>query len=106
MTEKKKTEADLLKLAREINRSHAKAVEATQTSIQYAIECGEMLIDVRDNCPYGKWEPWIAEHCPDISKETARLYMRLAKKENRAKLEKAAAETGNAVTDLSIRGAA
>ena len=54
--------------------------------------------------PHGEWEAWLEKNCPEVSDRTARLYIRLAK--NSDKVEKAAEENGNAVADLSVRGAA
>jgi Protein of unknown function (DUF3102) len=101
-----KSAAELVKLAREINRLHNEITEAAQTSLQRSIEIGDMLKDAKKNVAHGEWEGWLAKNCPDISDRTARLYMRFAKKENVAKLEKAAEENGNGVADLSVRGAA
>jgi hypothetical protein len=65
-----------------------------------------MLIEVKKEVKHGEWEPWLCKNCPDISDRTARMYMRFAKPENAKKLEAAAEENGNAVADLSVRGAA
>jgi hypothetical protein len=79
----------------EINRLHRLVTEATQTSLQYSIEIGTMLIEVKKEVKHGEWEPWLCKNCPDISDRTARMYMRFAKPENAKKLEAAAEENGN-----------
>jgi hypothetical protein len=101
-----KSTGELIKTASEINRLHRLVTEAAQTSLQYSIEIGTMLIDVKKDVKHGDWEEWLAKHCPEISERTARMYMRLAKPENAEKLEAAANENGNAVADLSVRSAA
>jgi hypothetical protein len=89
-----------------INAAHHDVVEANKTSISRAIEAGTMLRACKETVGHGGWMKWLAENCPDISEETARLYMRLADPKNVWKLEREAEQNGNAVADLSIRGAA
>jgi hypothetical protein len=101
-----KTTSELIKTASEINRLHRLVTEAAQSSLQYSIEIGTMLIDVKKDVKHGDWEAWLAKNCPEISDRTARVYMRLARPENAAKLETVAEENGNAVADLSVRSAA
>ena len=101
-----KSTGELIKTASEINRLHRLVTEAAQSSLQYSIEIGEMLNDVKKDIKHGDWEGWLAKYCPEISDRTARVYMRLAKPENAKKLEAAANENGNGVADLSVRSAA
>jgi hypothetical protein len=101
---KKKSDAELAALASTINEEHQQVVEASQSSLEHAIEAGIGLLDAKANVKHGTWEAWLKANCPNISLETVRLYMRLAKGEE--KLKKAAAENGNAVAEMSIRGAA
>jgi hypothetical protein len=98
-----RSKAELAKLAAEINRVHHLIIESAQTSLQHAIECGGMLIEAKKNVAHGEWEDWLKKHCHEIEDRTARLYMRAAN--NADKIEKLAAENGNTVADLSIRGA-
>jgi len=49
-------------------------------AITAAVECGELLSRQKASLPHGAWQPWLAENCPEISFETARRYMRLAKR--------------------------
>jgi hypothetical protein len=98
-----KSQSDLVKTAREINRIHHEIVENSQAQLTRAIECGVMLKGVQDSLEHGEWKDWLAKSCPDIPDRTARLYMQLAK--NADKLEQLVADNGNSVADLSIRGA-
>jgi hypothetical protein len=94
----------LVKLARQINAEHAAIIDHTQTSLQRAMAAGAMLKEVKDKVGHGAWEKWLKANCPDISKETATLYMRLHK--NTSTLEAEAEANQQRITDLSIRGAA
>jgi hypothetical protein len=96
----------LSKNAQLINAAHKVVVSANKTSIEKAIEAGEMLKACKDSVSHGEWSKWLYDTCRDISDETARLYMRLADPKNAQKLEEAAKQNGNAVADLSVRGAA
>jgi hypothetical protein len=96
----------LTKNAQLINAAHKAVVSANKTSIEKAIEAGEMLKACKDSVSHGEWSKWLYDNCRDISDETARLYMRLADPKNAQKLEEAAKQNGNAVAVLSVRGAA
>jgi hypothetical protein len=88
----------------QINAAHDAVVESGKSSLTNAIRAGELLVSAKECVEHGEWTQWLADNCPNISEETARLYMRLAKNED--KIEKAAEQNGNAVADLSVRGAA
>jgi Protein of unknown function (DUF3102) len=96
----------LTKNASLINAAHREVVRANKTSIEKAIEAGTILKACKDSMDHGEWSKWLYDNCRDISDETARLYMRLADPKNATKLEEAAKQNGNAVADLSVRGAA
>jgi len=100
------TPEQLTKNASLINAAHRAVVRANKTSIEKAIEAGTILKACKDSVGHGAWSKWLYDNCRDISDETARLYMRLADPENSDKLEAAAKQNGNAVADLSVRGAA
>jgi hypothetical protein len=89
-----------------INLAHRAVVQANKTSIEKAIEAGTMLKACKEGMAHGDWSKWLRDNCRDLSDETARLYMRLADPKNASKLEEAAKQNGNAVADLSVRGAA
>jgi hypothetical protein len=88
----------------QINAAHDAVVESGKSSLTNAIRAGELLVSAKECVEHGAWTQWLDDNCPDISEETARLYMRLAKNED--EIEKAAEQNGNAVADLSVRGAA
>jgi hypothetical protein len=102
----KLTPDQLSKNASLINAAHRAVVQANKTSIEKAIEAGTILKACKDSVGHGAWSKWLHDNCRDISDETARLYMRLADPENTDRLEAAAKQNGNAVADLSVRGAA
>src|SRR5262245_16846546 len=95
-TPNKLSAADLAKNARIINEAHKEVVAAQQTSLQHAITAGTTLRACKDAIPHGEWTEWLEKNCPDISEETARLYMRLADPKNADRLEEAAEQNGNA----------
>jgi Protein of unknown function (DUF3102) len=102
----KLTPEQLSKNAQLINAAHRQVVQANKTSIEKAIEAGEILRACKKSVGHGAWSKWLHDNCREISEETARLYMRLADPENAPKLEEAAKQNGNGVADLSVRGAA
>jgi hypothetical protein len=102
----KLTPEQLSKNAGLINAAHRQVVQANKTSIEKAIEAGTILKACKDSVGHGEWSKWLHDNCREISDETARLYMRLADPKNAPKLEEAAKQNGNAVADLSVRGAA
>jgi hypothetical protein len=57
-------------------------MKAEGGALQHAIECGKYLALAKENVeaakPKRKWSAWLSEHCPDIHRNTAALYMRLA----------------------------
>jgi Protein of unknown function (DUF3102) len=80
--------ADLDQLARALHRG-----------FMHARVAGELLIQAKAKAGHGKWLPWLRDEC-EISERTASLYMRLAK--NRGGIDD---QIGNAVADLTLRGA-
>ncbi|BET67416.1 hypothetical protein ASA1KI_23340 [Opitutales bacterium ASA1] len=56
------------------------ATDKARDAILSAVQCGDLLTRQKASLPHGAWLPWLADHCPDISAETARRYMRLAKR--------------------------
>ena len=85
-------------LAAQIVRAHQEAQQASETSIEKAIEAGEALIEAKEQVKHGEWLPWLKANCPDMSQRTVQRYMRIAKnKDTLAKTTR--------VSDLSLRGA-
>jgi len=66
------------------------ATDQARAAITAAVECGDLLLRQKASLPHGGWLDWLAEHCPDISAETARRYMRLAKRSRETDLTDAA----------------
>jgi hypothetical protein len=55
-------------------------MKAEGSALERAIECGKYLALAKENveATNRKWLPWLKEHCPEIHRNTAALYMRLA----------------------------
>jgi Protein of unknown function (DUF3102) len=47
--------------------------------LERAVQIGALLIEVKRQLPHGQWLPWLAEHCPHISRRTAQIYMQVAR---------------------------
>jgi hypothetical protein len=62
------------------------ATNEARAAITAAVQCGDLLLRQKASVPHGTWLPWLAQHCPDISAETARRYMRLAKRSHETDL--------------------
>lgn len=80
-------------LADPINRLHGELLslalsvsEAAHTAVQKAIECGRLMLQQKEllQSQTGKtrcgWLEWLEANCPQISEQTARRYMALAKR--------------------------
>ena len=71
----------------QIMTAHKAVMKAEGSALEHAIECGKYLALAKENVeaakPKRKWSAWLAEHCPDIHRNTAALYMRLAKNEDK-----------------------
>jgi hypothetical protein len=81
----------------QIMTAYKAIMKAEGNALERAIECGKYLALAKENVeearPKRKWSAWLTEHCPDIHRNTAALYMRLA-------------ENADAITDCtSIREA-
>jgi hypothetical protein len=90
-----------------IMTAHRKVIEHQRGSLKYAIECGKYLNTAKDTVKAeksGRWIKWLTNNCPDLPERTARLYMRLAKNED--KLDQEAINGAVIEGALSIRRAA
>jgi hypothetical protein len=71
----------------EINEEHKAVLKADGEALKHAIKCGKALNEAQKKVlsakPKGKWLRWLEEHCPDIHRNTAALYMRLAENEEK-----------------------
>ena len=65
-------------LASEINTEHAHVETHKRNTIQHAIRCGELLLEMKQRVGHGNWGAWVGEHF-DASERTARNYMEIAK---------------------------
>jgi hypothetical protein len=65
-------------LAREINTEHGHVEAYKRNTIQHAIRCGELLLEMKRRVGHGNWLAWVQEHF-EASERTARNYMEIAK---------------------------
>lgn len=65
-------------IAREINTEHGQVETHKRNTIQHAIRCGELLLEMKRRVGHGNWLAWVAEHF-EASERTARNYMEIAK---------------------------
>jgi hypothetical protein len=67
----------------QIQTEHKAVLKADGEALKHAIECGKALNLAKENvvATKGKWGKWREEHIPEISQQTASLYMRLAENE-------------------------
>jgi len=74
----KKSNREILKeLAPEINKYHRVVEESLQTSLEYAIRAGILLIRAKFHARHGNWIVWVNASC-DFGLRTAQFYMQLA----------------------------
>jgi hypothetical protein len=86
MTKEKKDSA--LTFVGQIMTAYKAAMRVEGEALKAAIECGKYLNLAKENVKADKrkWLPWLKQNCPEISQQTASLYMRLADPENLDKL--------------------
>ena len=67
----------------QIKTEHKAVLKADGEALKHAIECGKYLNLAKENvvAAKGKWGKWREENIPEISQQTASLYMRLAENE-------------------------
>ena len=70
--------SDLDNLAKQINAAHAAVHTALLTSVERAVEAGQLLAQAKEQVPHGQWEAWVAESTA-VSSRTARGYMQAAR---------------------------
>jgi hypothetical protein len=75
MTDLVRTNDDL---AREINTEHGHVEAHKHKTIEHAIRCGELLLEMKQRVGHGNWLAWVEEHF-EASERTARNYMEIAK---------------------------
>jgi Protein of unknown function (DUF3102) len=84
---------------RRAEEAHRQAEASNARGLEYAIQCGRALIEIKKSVGHGEWKGLLARELPTIPARTASHYMRLAKKE--PELEKAAKQKGQGLADLS-----
>ena len=70
--------SNLDNLAKQIDAAHAAAQAALLTGVQKAIEAGQLLIQAKEEVPFGQWETWVKENTA-VSPRTASAYLRIAR---------------------------
>jgi hypothetical protein len=80
-----KSKDNALSFIGQIQTEHKAVLKADGEALKHAIECGKALNLAKENviAAKGKWTKWREEHIPEISQQTASLYMRLAENEER-----------------------
>jgi hypothetical protein len=91
---------DISALAKEINAKLASMLSSARTTLQRAIEVGELLNEAKGRVGHGNFEAWVADHC-QLSYRSARRYMKLAT--DREKIEQQT-KVAN-VASLNVAGA-
>jgi len=78
------TGTHLQNLALQANDAHNKryhAWEQTKMSLgrtlEYAVDAGRALAEMRQNVKHGEWLPLLGKHCPNISQQDASAYLHL-----------------------------
>jgi hypothetical protein len=89
-------------LAKAINEKIAQMTASARTSVQHAMEIGDLLIEAKKRVGHGKFEKWRNDHC-QLSPATARRCMELA--EQRPELEKQLNSKTLNVSDLNLTAA-
>ena len=74
----------IAELTARLKAEHESACEAFRRGVLHAMNCGDLLNEIKAKRGFGRWEHWLETECP-ISPRTARRYQHLA--HNRAKLE-------------------
>jgi hypothetical protein len=64
----------LAKLAKQIKGYHAATVQQLQLTVDFAMMCGDRLLEAKELVTHGQWGEWVSDHC-EMSDRTARLYM-------------------------------
>jgi hypothetical protein len=70
--------APLRDLCCQINNHHRRVQTLANSSIEYALKCGQALVDAKAQLSHGEWIPWLRDNCPGISPRQAQKYKRIA----------------------------
>lgn len=66
-------------LPEQINEAHQFTREHATCAVEWAVTCGQLLIEAQESCEHGEWLPWLSANVPGISVRKAQGYMRLAR---------------------------
>ena len=81
-------------LARAINNKLSAMVASARTTLQRAIEIGELLELAKDRVGHGNFEAWVTDHC-HLSYRSARRYMKLARERTEIEAQAKMANVAN-----------
>ncbi len=62
--------------AQELKELNIRIAQSVRSTLEMAMQAGQLLIEIKEGLPHGIFTNWIHKHC-DISPETARRYMRV-----------------------------
>ena len=82
----------------EINRLHQSFCDGLRTTLQIAIQIGELLVAQKAKCKHGEWLPWVEANLR-FTPRTAQQYIRCF--ENRGKLPNAKAASYLTIEDFA-----
>lgn len=63
--------------ATDVNEAHRLARSTAENAVQYAVQCGRLLVAKKAEMKHGEFQPWIERHC-DFAYSTASRYMKAA----------------------------
>ena len=66
-------------LADKINAEHRACQAAANTALEHAMNAGDLLLEVRAECPHGTWQDWVDDNF-EGSLRTSQIYMYLARR--------------------------
>lgn len=72
-------------LANTVRREHAQLVNAGAAMIEHAIRAGDALCLAKEQVERGGWDRWLKDEFPDKHPKTLRLYMRVARYQDRVR---------------------
>lgn len=76
---------DLMIRGEAINDAHRHARKFAESAIDYAIRCGQLLLEAKDKVKHGEWQQWVSGSC-DFNGRQARRYMQAAKRSSTSEL--------------------
>jgi hypothetical protein len=90
----------------QINTEYREVVKAERAALPHAIKCGELLNHAKENVKAEKmkWGDWLKVNCPEISQETASLYMRIAEHKRLVSKAKSIREARDLLPKAKPRG--